>query len=72
MTYAGLGSILFRFVGVIMIGAVLVLMIPTIALGGPAYPRGALFFWVGVLLVPGAVLIFVSKPLGRILAAGLD
>ena len=72
MTYAGLGSILLRFAGVIMIGAVLLLMIPTIALEGSAYLRSQLIFGVGVFLVPGVILIFVSKPLGRMLAAGLD
>ena len=71
MTYEGLGSILFRFVGVILIGASLVLIAPTVALG-PAYLQSQLTLLLGFLLLPGATMIVASKPLGRMLAAGLE
>lgn len=70
MTYEGLGSILFRFVGVVLVGASLILMVPSIALG-PAYLQDQLTLLLGFLLLPGAILIIASKPLGKVVAAGL-
>lgn len=72
MTYTGLGSILFRFVGVILIGAVLVFHVPAIALESSASIRSQLLMSSGLLLLPGVILIVASKPLGKFLAAGIE
>ena len=72
MTYEGLGSILLRFAGIILIGAVLVLHLPAIVLESSPSIRSQLILSSGLLLLPGAILIVASKPLGKFLAAGLD
>lgn len=72
MTYAGLGAILARFVGVILIGVVITLLIPSIAFESSGAVRSGLILSSGLLLLPAVVLILASKPLGSILAAGLD
>lgn len=72
MTYAGLGTILFRFAGFILIGAVLVLQVPAIAFESSATLRSQLLLSSGLLLLPAVLLIVASKPLGNFLAAGLE
>lgn len=72
MTYEGLGAILFRFVGLILIGAVLVALFPAVAVGTSAFGQSQLVLVVGLSLLPAVALIVFSKPLGRIIAAGLD
>ena len=70
MTYAGLGAILFRFAGFLLIGAVLVTLLPAVALGSSIVSQVIVVG--GIYLLPAVVLIVASKPLGRVLAAGLE
>jgi len=70
MTYAGLGAILFRLVGLLLIGSVLIVLLPALTSGSSIQGQVALVG--GITLLPAVVLIVASKPLGRALAAGLE
>ncbi len=70
MTYAGFGAILFRFVGLLLLGFLLFTLLPAVASGG--HIRSQSFLIGGVSLIPAVILIVASKPLGRFLAAGLE
>ena len=47
-------------------------MIPSVALEGSASARSQLILSSSLLLLPAVILIVMSKPLGKMLAAGLD
>jgi hypothetical protein len=67
MTYAGISAIMLRFAGVILLANVVFGFL----VAGPAiFGRAGLTL--SIFLIPAAILIFASKPLGRFLAAGLD
>lgn len=70
MTYAGIGAILFRFAGLLMIGSMLLAMLPALLAGVPI--MGQILALVGITSIPAIILIVASKPLGRLLAAGLE
>ncbi len=70
MTYEGLGTVLFRFAGLILIGSVFFSLIPAVASGPATLSQAALTG--SITLLPGAVLVVASRPLGRFLAAGLE
>lgn len=71
MTYAGLGAILFRFIGLLLFGVQLFSLLPAVFVGG-AHILGQTFMISGIFLLPAVILIIASKPLGRLLAAGLE
>ena len=60
MTYSGLGAILFRFVGTLLIGAVLVSLFPAVASGPSMLSQVALT--VAIALIPVVILIVAAKP----------
>ena len=72
MTYAGFAAVLFRFVGIVLVFTVVL----QVALKMMVMPHGPVFFQLlmsgSFLLVQGIVAILASKPLGRLLAAGLE
>lgn len=72
MTYEGVGAILLRCIGIILIGAVLVYFVPAVAMEGSAATRSQLILTSSLLLLPAVVLVILSKPLGKMLAAGLE
>ena len=69
MTYEGLATLILRIAGFFAIATVLFSLPSAFFAGGRGMPLLLLF---GIGLVPGAVLIVASKPLGRFLAAGIE
>ncbi len=69
MTYEGLATLILRIVGFFAIATVLFSLPSALFAGQAAMP---MLLLVGIGLVPGAVLIVASKPLGRFLAAGIE
>ena len=72
VTYAGIATILFRFAGTLFLVAFLVQLFPSIIVARTGPFGLQLLFMSSLLLFPAAILILASKPLGRLLAAGLD
>ena len=70
MTYAGLGTFLLRLLGLLSIVFAVVALVPVVAYGPATQSQAA--FGGGFLILPGVILIVASKPLGRILAAGIE
>ena len=68
MTYAGIGTLLCRFVGLLVIAFVIAGLIPGVIFG----PSTQVSLIGGMALLPAVVLIIASQPLGRFLAAGLE
>lgn len=71
MTYAGLSCICFRLIGVLLC-TFAVIQAAYIATTMPTYMGGFLSLLLGMGLVPGVLLIVFSKPLGRIIASGVE
>ncbi|MEM6513940.1 MAG: hypothetical protein AAF660_13080 [Pseudomonadota bacterium] len=72
MTHAGFATVLFRFAGLAFVGAVLIQILAGIFVVPEGRFMAPLLLYSGLLLVPGVIAIVASKPLGRLLAAGLD
>lgn len=70
MTYSGLSTLALRLFGLLTLGTVLVAMIPAAFSNPPAVLPVLQLSSLGLL--PGVILIVASKPLGRLLAAGIE
>lgn len=69
MTYAGISTLFLRLIGFLAIISVLFTVLPAAFLSGP---RSAGLLITGFSLIPGVLLIVASKPLGKLLAAGIE
>ncbi len=67
MTYAGIGAMLFRFIGLVLIANVL---LGFLAAGSAVFGPAGLTL--SIFLILAFALIVGSKLLGRVLAAGLE
>ena len=69
MTYAGLSTLFLRLLGFLAVFGVLFSLLPAMLSSGRLTP---LLMITGIGLIPGVLLIVGSKPLGRILASGIE
>ena len=70
MAYEGLATLLFRFVGFLLVGFTIFGVVPAAFSATSQVAPSALA--TGATLIPAVVLIIASKPLAKLVAAGIE